>query len=151
MKIALGADHGGFETKQALVESLRGMGHEVVDMGAHDETSVDYPDFGAAVAGAVSRQEAERGVLVCGTGIGMSIVANKFPGVRAALVTSEHMAILASEHNNANVLVVGGRGVSPQESAGWVSAWLTTPYEGGRHQRRLDKISALELELQGKE
>ncbi len=152
MKIALGSDHGGFETKQALAEEVRARGHEVVDYGVNGNESVDYPDYGAEVAGAVSRGDVDCGVLVCGTGIGMSIVANKFPGVRAALVTDEFMARMAAEHNNANVLVLGGRTSGPEGALTLLRAWLDTPFEGGRHQRRLDKIALIENNLRlGKE
>ncbi|MDH3454771.1 MAG: ribose 5-phosphate isomerase B, partial [Desulfuromonadales bacterium] len=109
-----------------------------------NSNSVDYPDFAEKVAGAVSRGEAALGILVCGTGIGMSIVANKFPGVRAALATDEFMAQMAKEHNNANILVLGGRVLSVPLATKMVNVWLDTVYEGGRHQLRLDKIAKLE-------
>ncbi len=152
MKFAVGSDHGGLEVRSLVADTLRQRGHEVVDMGTTGTESVDYPDFGARVAGAVSRGEAERGVLVCGTGIGMSIIANKFAGVRAALVTDPFMARMASEHNDANVLVMGGRVSSPELAREMLVAWLDTPFEGGRHQRRLDKIAEWEAKsLSGKE
>ena len=107
--VVIGSDHGGLQLKSVLAEALRQRGLDVRDMGTDNGDSVDYPDFAEKVAGAVSRGEAVQGILICGTGIGMSIVANKFPGVRAALVTDDFMAQMAKEHNNANVLVLGGR------------------------------------------
>lgn len=147
MKLAIGSDHGGLELKSVLIESLHQRGLEVVDHGTDNGDSVDYPDFAEMVAGAVSRGEAACGVLICGTGIGMSIVANKFPGVRAALVTDEYMARMAKEHNNANILVLGGRVLDALAAARIVGIWLDASYEGGRHQRRLDKIAQLEADV----
>jgi len=147
MKFVVGSDHGGLEVKAAVVALLEQRGATVVDAGTDGPASVDYPDFGMKVAGMVSRGEADQGVLVCGTGIGMSIVANKFPGVRAALVTDEFMARMARQHNNANVLVLGGRVVDVPTAGKLVTAWLDATFEGGRHQGRLDKITALEREL----
>lgn len=144
MKFVIGSDHGGFATKQAVAEQLRSMGHDVDDFGVLNGEPSDYPDYGAKVAEAVSSGAADRGVLVCGTGIGMSIVANKFPGVRAALVTDTYMARMAAAHNNANVLVLGGRTTDPLSAREMVATWLETPFEGGRHQRRLDKIAEIE-------
>ena len=146
-RFVVGSDHGGLEVKKAVIALLKERGADVIDAGTDSPASVDYPDFGVKVAGMVSRGEADRGVLVCGTGIGMSIVANKFPGVRAALVTDEFMARMAREHNNANVLVLGGRIVDVPTAEGLVTAWLEAAFEGGRHQGRLDKIAALEREL----
>lgn len=145
--LAIGSDHGGLELKSVLIEALRQRGLDLRDMGTDGAESVDYPDFAEKVAGAVSRGEAACGVLVCGTGIGMSIVANKFPGVRAALVTDEYMARMAKEHNNANVLVLGGRVLDAAAASRIVGIWLDTAYEGGRHQRRLDKIAEIEADV----
>ncbi|MDH3998558.1 MAG: ribose 5-phosphate isomerase B [Desulfuromonadales bacterium] len=145
--LVIGSDHGGLEFKQAIVDALKGRDIKVCDLGTDDETSVDYPDFGEKVAGAVSRGEAAQGILICGTGIGMSIVANKFPGVRAALATDEFMAQMAKEHNDANVLVLGGRVLTLEAALKMVDIWLDTAYEGGRHQRRLDKIAQLEANV----
>jgi len=142
--VVIGSDHGGLELKASVSEALRQRGLEVVDLGTDNDGSVDYPDFAEKVAGAVSRGEAACGILVCGTGIGMSIVANKFPGVRAALVTDEYMARMAKEHNNANILVLGGRVLEAMSAARIVAVWLDAVFEGGRHQRRLDKIAQLE-------
>ncbi len=145
--IALGSDHGGLELKEAVKVLLAERGLQTEDCGTYNGDSVDYPDFGERVARKVSSGEAEKGVLVCGTGIGMSIVANKFPGVRAALVTDAFMAQMAKEHNNANILVLGGRVLNVQEARKMVSLWLDTVFAGERHQNRLDKIIALESEI----
>lgn len=144
MKIAVGADHGGWKAKNALVKSLRASGHRVADLGTRSEDSVDYPDYARSVALLVKRGRADRGVLVCGTGIGMSIAANKVPGVRAAVVWSPEVAKLASEHNGANVLCLPGRFLKAAQLKKMVKAWLSTPFGGGRHQRRIDKISRME-------
>lgn len=145
--IALGSDHGGLEMKAAVAQVLAERGIDVQDMGTGNGDSVDYPDFAEKVALAVSQGEAECGVLICGTGIGMSIAANKYPGVRAALVTDEFMAQMAKEHNNANILVMGGRVLSDDAARHMVQVWLDTEYEGGRHQRRLDKIARIEEDV----
>lgn len=145
--IVLGSDHGGFELKEAIKALLFERGIVVEDLGTNNGDSVDYPDFGERVAHKVSRGEAEKGVLVCGTGIGMSIVANKFPGVRAALVADPYTAKMAKQHNNANILVLGGRVIDENEAREMIETWLDSDFEGGRHQARLDKITAIEKEL----
>jgi ribose 5-phosphate isomerase B len=145
--IAVGSDHGGLQLKEAIIKLLMARGLAVVDCGTDNGNSVDYPDFGEKVARQVSSGEVEKGILVCGTGIGMSIVANKFPHVRAALVTDAFMAQMAKEHNNANILVLGGRVLSVEVAEALVNTWLDTVFEGGRHQGRLDKIAAVEREL----
>ena len=145
--IAVGSDHGGLELKDAILAVLAARGLDVDDYGTDNGDSVDYPDFAEKVAAAVSRGVVELGILVCGTGIGMSIVANKFPGVRAALATDEFMAQMAKEHNNANVLVLGGRVLAKDLAVKMVNVWLDSTYEAGRHQRRLDKISRLEEDV----
>ena len=141
MKIVIGSDHAGFALKEAVVESLRADGLTVIDVGTHDgETSVDYPDFAFAVANQVASQP-QLGVLVCGTGIGMSIAANRVPGVRAALVHDRYTAQMAREHNNANVLVLGGRLLTESQGVELVQTWLGGSFVE-RHQRRLDLIEA---------
>jgi ribose 5-phosphate isomerase B len=142
--IALGSDHGGLDLKAVVKELLTERGIPFEDCGTDSGASVDYPDFGEKVAQLVSRGQVEKGVLVCGTGIGMSIVANKFPHVRAALVTDIFMARMAKEHNNANILVLGGRVLTDAQAREMVAAWLDATFEGGRHQTRLDKITLLE-------
>jgi len=144
MKLAVGSDHGGLELKLAVAEMLRQRGIDVTDFGTLSDDSVDYPDFGAKVARAVASGEADLGVVVCGTGIGISISANKIPGIRAALVHDEFTAQMAKEHNNANILAMGGRVLSPEQGVKLVEIWLDSEYQGGRHQRRLDKIAALD-------
>jgi ribose 5-phosphate isomerase B len=142
--IVIGSDHGGLELKEALKSTLSARGLDINDCGTVNGESVDYPDFAGKVAGAVSRGDVELGILICGTGIGMSIAANKYPGVRAALVTDEFMAQMAKEHNNANILVLGGRVLSVDLATRMVNLWLDTAYEGGRHQKRLEKIAQVE-------
>jgi len=142
--LVIGSDHGGLELKQAVQAALASRGMAFDDYGTSNSDSVDYPDFAEKVAGAISRGDAELGILICGTGIGMSITANKFPGVRAALATDEFMAQMAKEHNNANILVLGGRVLTVELAVKMVNIWLDTAYEGGRHQLRLDKIAKVE-------
>lgn len=142
--LIIASDHGGLELKEALKTYLKKRQVDVRDLGTNGSESVDYPDFGEKVARAVSLGEADAGILICGTGIGMSIVANKFPGVRAALAHDEFTARMAKEHNNANVLVLGGRVEAADQGIEMVAAWLDSEFEGGRHQRRLDKIAELE-------
>ncbi|MBM4441178.1 MAG: ribose 5-phosphate isomerase B [Candidatus Rokubacteria bacterium] len=143
--LALGADHAGFALKQDLKQWLVANGHTVVDAGTHTADSVDYPDFAAAVARAVTSGEASGGVLVCGTGIGMAIAANKVPGIRAAVCHDEETARLSRRHNDLNVLALAGRATSCEQAIGIVAAWLGTAFEGGRHERRLAKVAELEV------
>lgn len=142
--IVIGSDHGGLNLKSALTSYLQRRGCTVSDAGTDNDTSVDYPDFGLKVAEMVVSGTAEVGILICGTGIGMSIAANKVPGIRAALVTDVFMARMAKEHNNANILVLGGRVLDEQNACDLVGAWLDAQFEGGRHQGRLDKITEIE-------
>ena len=143
-KIPIGSDHAGYELKEQVVQYIRELGYEVEDLGTHSSDSVDYPDFAGKVAGLVSRGERRRGILVCGTGIGMSITANKYAGVRAALATSEELARLSRAHNDANVLTLGGRTTDPEMARRIVKTWLETGFEGGRHTRRVGKIAQAE-------
>jgi ribose 5-phosphate isomerase B len=145
--IAIGSDHGGVDLKDYLVGLLRAKGVEVEDFGTQGRESVDYPDIGRQVSLRIARGEAERGVLVCTSGIGMSILANKFPGIRAALVQDLEAARSSREHNNANVLVLSGAKTEKSMAKEILEIWLATPFAGGRHQRRLDKISQLERDL----
>ena len=148
MKLVIGADHGGFVLKEQVLKQLEARGHNVTDVGSHlGLESVDYPDFAATVARAVSRGEADQGVLVCTTGIGMSITANKFPHVRAALATTPEAARLARSHNNANVLVLGAKTTAEKDIAAMLDAWLDGKFEGGRHDRRVGKISQAEQDV----
>lgn len=142
--IALGCDHAGVQLKTAIAELLASRGVETKDFGTYDEASCDYPDYAQAVGEAVVRGEAERGILVCGTGVGISIAANKVEGVRAALCSDTFTARMSREHNDANVLCLGARVVGTGLALDVVAAWLDAAFEGGRHQRRIDKISALD-------
>ena len=144
MKIALGADHAGFELKEKIKQRLAQQGIEVRDQGTVSNESVDYPDFARKVGEEVAGKKVDYGVLVCGSGIGMSIAANKVPGVRAANVTTEYEAQMSREHNDANVLAVGARILKDDEAFAIVDKWLHTPFAGGRHQRRVDKIAEIE-------
>ena len=146
MKIAIGADHAGYELKEKVRRWLVQHGIEVDDLGTNSSESVDYPDYARAVAEEVSRKDAEFGILVCGSGIGMAIAANKVPGVRAANVTSEQEAELSRAHNDANVLTLGARLLDEHNAFQILDVWLSTPFAGGRHQRRVDKIAEIERE-----
>jgi ribose 5-phosphate isomerase B len=144
MIVALGADHAGFALKEALKPVLDARGVTWRDVGTTSAASVDYPDFASQVAHAVADGDADRGILVCGSGVGMAIAANKVAGVRAAPIEDPAAAALAREHNDLNVLTLAGRRVSPEAAAAIVDAFLTTPFAGGRHERRIDKIRQLE-------
>jgi len=139
-RIAIAADHGGFEMKSTIVEELRKAGHEVLDLGTNSADSVDYPDFANALAETVKSGKAGRGVLVCGTGIGISIAANRHKEIRAALCRDTTDARLAREHNDANVLVLGGRTTGMETAKDIVNTFMTTPFSGGRHARRVAKL-----------
>lgn len=144
MKISIASDHAGFEQKQALAEFLREAGHEVSDRGPANDDRVDYPDFAKLVADDVASGAAERGVLVCGTGIGMAIAANKVKGIRAANIVSPAFAALCREHNDANVITLSGRFVDLSANKEILTTFLSTDFGGGRHEGRVRKISALE-------
>ncbi|MBL8229902.1 MAG: ribose 5-phosphate isomerase B [Bryobacterales bacterium] len=144
MKISIGADHAGFALKEKLRERLQAEGHEVTDHGTTSAVSTDYPDYAVAVAEDVRRHDADRGVLVCSTGVGMSIAANKVPGIRAALVLDTDAAELTRRHNDANVLALAAKYTTEEKAAELVEVFLATPFDGGRHERRLQKIVATE-------
>jgi ribose 5-phosphate isomerase B len=146
MRIAIGADHAGFALKQHLVRALRVLGHDVDDRGTHDESSADYPPICADVAREVVAGRAQRGVVLGGSGQGEQIAANKVRGIRAALCNDLYTARMSREHNDANVLAMGGRIVATGLAEEILKVWLTTAYDGGRHQRRLDQIAAIENE-----
>ena len=150
MKVSIGADHAGFELKEKIRKLLTGQGIEVADEGTHSAESVDYPDYARKVAEAVAGKGSQRGILVCGSGIGMAMAANKVRGVRAAHVTSEEEARLSRQHNDANVLTLGGRVLDHDAALRIVQTFLNTDFEGGRHQRRVEKIAALERQEPGK-
>lgn len=149
MRIGVAADHAGKELKQLVVEMLKMTSHEVVDygVGVDCRTSVDYPDYAALVAGEVSVDKLDCGILICGTGIGMAITANKFPNVRAAVVWDELSTKMAKEHNNVNVLCLGARTTNHMRATEFVKLWLDTPFGGPRHQVRINKIRELEQKL----
>lgn len=144
MRVAISNDHAGYELKDEIVKILKNSNYEVVDFGTCDSKSVDYPDYGLKVAEAVKNGECEKGIIICGTGIGISVSANKVPGIRAALCTNSLMARLSREHNNANVLALGARIVGLDLALDIVETWLKTEFLGDRHQRRLDKIEDIE-------
>ena len=143
MKIAVASDHGGFKLKEEVKAHLLERGLEVLDLGTHTEDSVDYPAYGKACGEAVASSQADCGIVVCGTGIGISIAANKVKGVRCGLCTSVEMATLTKQHNNANVLALGGRTTETGLAMEIVDAWLDTEFEGGRHQRRVDMLDQM--------
>ena len=143
-RIAIGSDHAGYESKEAAKREIETLGVEIDDKGTNSLASVDYPDFGAAVGHAVANGEVDRGVVICGSGIGISIAANKVPGVRAALCWNEETARLARQHNDANVLCIGARFIEPDLAARMIRAFMETEFEGGRHQERIEKLSQLD-------
>jgi ribose 5-phosphate isomerase B len=147
MNIAIGCDHAGFGLKEDILKLLKDLNFEINDYGTHSTESVDYPDFGVKVSELVSSGKAEKGILICGTGIGMSMVANKFPNIRASLCNDLFSAKMSRLHNDANILVIGGRVVGKDLAAEIVKTWLTTPFEGDRHLRRINNIKILEENL----
>jgi len=148
MKLAIGCDHGGFELKEEVFKFITTVGSiQVSDFGPAGRESVDYPDFGAKVSAAVSNGTVDRGILICGTGIGMSIVANRYPKVRAALCHDHFTAQMSREHNDANILVMGERVIGKGVALDIVKTWLETEFAGGRHQKRLEKIRAIEQSI----
>ena len=144
MKIALGCDHGGLEHKNAIGEFLKEQGFEIVDFGIYEQVSVDYPDIAKKVCESIQNGETERGILVCGTGIGMSIAANKYKGIRAAACSEHFSAKFTRLHNNSNVLCLGGRVIGVGTALELAELFVKTEFEGGRHQKRIDKISEIE-------
>ncbi|MDD6736445.1 MAG: ribose 5-phosphate isomerase B [Clostridiales bacterium] len=142
--LAIGCDHGGFELKNHIIGHLKERGVQLKDFGTYDETSCDYPDIAGAVCNAIVSGECENGILVCGTGIGMSIAANKVKGIRAALCTDVYSAKMTKQHNNSNVICLGGRVTGRELAFLIVDTWLDETFLGGRHQNRIDKIHLLE-------
>lgn len=149
MKIVLGSDHAGFELKADLRDYLVEQNIAIFDMGVAEEIPADYPEIARAVAEKISQKEFERGILICGSGIGMSIVANRFPGVRAALCHDLYTARMSREHNDANLLVLGGRLIGKGLAREMIKVWLESVFQGGNHQRRLDQIESLDKEMRG--
>ena len=145
MKIAIGADHAGFKLKDDIVTFIKSMGHEVTDVGCNCADSVDYPDYSVPVCEKVVAGEVDRGILICGTGIGMSIAANKYPGIRCALLHDTFSAQATREHNDTNVMAIGERVIGPGLAMDIIKIWLDTPFPGSeRHQKRIDKVMAIE-------
>lgn len=144
MTIAMAADHGGFELKNILLDYLAQKGHAIINLGTDSPESVDYPDFAKACCDEVVEKRADFGILVCGTGVGISIAANKIDGIRCGLCPSKEIAALVKQHNNANVIALGGRFTSPEDAKNIVDAYMAAEFEGGRHQGRIDKIMNLE-------
>jgi len=150
VKLAIACDHGGWDLKEEIAKFIKTIKNiELIDLGTTDRASVDYPDYGKKVSEAVSNRGVDRGILICGTGIGMSIVANRYPNVRAALCHDHFTAQMSRLHNDANVLVMGERVIGKGVALEIVKTWLDTEYEGGRHQKRLDKISEIEKSIKG--
>ena len=145
MKIVVGSDHAAYELKEAIKEKLISEGHEVIDVGCDSTESVDYPKYGHAVGRTVASGEAERGIAVCGSGIGISIACNKVPGIRAALCTSVEMAEMCRRHNNANVVCMGARMISQELAFDIIDTWMTTDFEAGKHLRRINEIEDLDF------
>ena len=149
MKIAIAADHGGFELKDSMVEYIKSLGNEVVDLGTNSADSVDYPDYAKKVCEGIQKGNSDLGILICGTGIGMSLAANKFEGIRAACVSDVYSAKMSRNHNNANVLCIGARVIGDEVAKLIIKTFLENEFEAGRHQRRVDKIMAFEKENKG--
>ena len=149
MRIGIASDHAGYALKEYIKRKFmdKELEHELVDYGADSEESVDYPDYASEVAQRVSRGELDAGILICGTGIGMCIVANKYPGVRAGIAYSDETASLLKRHNNANIICLGGRTMNFEDAFKRVLIWLESSFEGGRHKRRVDKISSIEVNI----
>ncbi|MDU4278048.1 MAG: ribose 5-phosphate isomerase B [Finegoldia magna] len=149
MKIAIAADHGGFELKDSMVEYIKSLGNEVVDLGTNSADYVDYPDYAKKVCEEIQQGNSDLGILICGTGIGMSLAANKFEGIRAACVSDVYSAKMSRNHNNANVLCIGARVIGDEVAKLIIKTFLENEFEAGRHQRRVDKIMAFEKENKG--
>lgn len=141
MQISIGSDHGGYDLKLLIINQLQEQGHEIHDAGCYSAESVDYPDFAETVCEKVRKEVCERGILICGTGIGMSIAANRYRDIRAALCHDAFTARMSREHNNANILCLGARVIGQEVALDMVMEWIKTPFAGGRHQMRLDKLS----------
>jgi ribose 5-phosphate isomerase B len=146
-KIAIASDHGGFYLKKSVIAHLEMDSWEIDDLGTSNEDSVDYPDYGVKLAESIISKNVERGIVICGTGVGMSIVVNRFPGIRGTLCSDVYIAKMCREHNDSNILIMGGRVIGEGLAFEIVDTWLSTAFEGGRHQRRLDKINEIDVNL----
>jgi len=144
MKVVIACDHGGFELKEIVKEHLMEKGYSVMDIGTYNTDSVDYPDYGQKAGEIVAKKEADRGIVICGTGIGISLAANKVSGIRCALCTNEYMAIMSRKHNNANMLALGNRVIGSGLAISIVDVWMSTEFEGGRHEVRVNKLMNIE-------
>ena len=149
-KIAIASDHGGFDLKQTVIAHLLNDGWKIDDLGPSNENSVDYPDYGIKIAEIISNKKVERGIVICGTGLGMSIVVNRFPGIRGTLCSDIYTAKMCRKHNDSNILIMGGRVIGKGLASEIIDTWLNTAFEGGRHQRRLDKINEIDANLKSK-
>ena len=149
-KIAIASDHGGFDLKETVIAHLLNDGWETDDLGPSNEDSVDYPDYGIKLVEKIANKKVERGIVICGTGVGMSIVVNRFPGIRGTLCSDIYTAKMCREHNDSNILIMGGRVIGKGLASEIVDTWLNTAFEGGRHQRRLDKINEIVVNLKSK-
>ena len=149
-KIAIASDHGGFDLKESIIAFLLKKGWEIDNLGAPSTDSVDYPDYGIKLAEAIIDKKFVRGILICGTGIGMSVIVNRFPGIRGTLCSDVYTAKMSREHNDSNILIMGGRVIGPGLAIEILDTWLNTEFEGGRHQRRLDKIKNIDAKLKTK-
>ena len=149
-KIAIASDHGGVDLKESVIAQLIDKNWEVDDLGPANDDSVDYPDYGVKLVEAILENNIERGILICGTGLGMSIVVNRFPGIRGTLCTDVYTAKMGRKHNDSNILILGGRVIGKGLASEIVETWLITNFEGGRHQRRLDKINEIDTTLKYK-
>lgn len=149
-KIAIASDHGGFDLKENIIAFLLKKGLEIDNLGAHSTDSVDYPDYGIKLAQAITDKKFVRGILICGTGVGMSIVVNRFPGIRGSLCSDVYTAKMCREHNDSNILIMGGRVIGVGLAIEILETWLNTEFEGGRHKRRLDKIKEIDANLKTK-
>jgi ribose 5-phosphate isomerase B len=149
-KIAIASDHGGFDLKKSVIAHLLNDDWEIDDLGPSNEDSVDYPDYGIKLAEIIANKKVERGIVICGTGVGMSIVVNRFPGIRGTLCSDNYTAKMCRKHNDSNILIMGGRVIGMGLASEIVDTWLNTAFEGGRHQRRLDKINEIDTNLKSK-
>ena len=149
-KIAIASDHGGFELKETVIAHLLNDGWEIDDLGPSNESSVDYPDYGIKLAEIITNKKVERGIIICGTGVGMSIVVNRFPAIRGTLCSDIYTAKMCRKHNDSNILIMGGRIIGKGLASEIVDTWLNTAFEGGRHQKRLDKINEIDANLKSK-
>ena len=149
-KLAIASDHAGFELKESIIAYLRDKGVELEDFGPVNRDRVDYPDYGISIAKAIQGKKVDRGIVICGTGVGMSIVVNRFPGIRGTLCSDLYTTKMCREHNDSNILIMGGRVIGKGLAEEIVTMWLDTPFAGGRHQKRLDKIEDIDRKLETK-